>query len=161
MQPKQTKTEKKIKEKGHDKKHWAIRSKDGHKLEFFPIFEANEDGEVQCTHIQLRFTDEKGNERTMLFNYLDIYMFMYFTANEELRRNLAARHERLTNYIPYDVQIKISDDEKARGIANRRIELPVDEITMAIARNEAWKLWIKSQYKGNPKEFLYRKNKKK
>lgn len=147
---------------GTAKKYWKIRSHEGHTLEFFPVFEANEEtGDVEARHIELRFRDEKGRERTLTFNYLDIYMFMYFTANEELRQNLMARHERISNYIPYDVSIKLNDQEKSQGIANRRIELPIDELVMAIARNEAWKLWIKSNAKNDPRAFRYSQNIKK
>lgn len=146
---------------GVAKKQWRITSKEGKLLEFFPIFEAKEDGNVEATNIQFKFIDEKGREQVMTFNYLDIYMFMYFTANEELRQSLAGRHERMTNYIPYDVQIKLNDKEKAQGYANRRIELPIDELTMAIARNEAWKLWFRSKTKGDPRAFLFKQSRKK
>lgn len=143
-------------------RRWRINSLNGVSVEFYPVFEVNEENEqVECRHIQMRFIDKKGNVmQELVFNYLDIYMFIFFISNEELRQGLAARHERKTNYIPYDVQIHVSDDEKASGIARRRIELPVDELTMAIARNEAFKLWFKSQEKNKPGAFLY-KNKKK
>jgi hypothetical protein len=150
-----------LKKGGTSKKYWAIGSKEGDKLEFFPIFETNEDGEVEVRYIKLKFRDEKGRPKEMTFNYLDIYMFMYFTANEELRKNLMARHERITNYIPYDVRVELSDQEKAQGYANRRVELPIDELTMAIARNEAWKLWMKSNNKMDPRAFLYQNKKRK
>jgi len=150
----------KLNKGGVAKKQWRIKSREGELLEFFPIFEAKEDGNVEATAIQFRFKDEKGRDKTMTFNYLDIYMFMYFTANEELRQSLAGRHERMTNYIPYDVQIKLSPEEKAQGFANRRVELPIDELTMAIARNEAWKLWFRSQAKGDPRAFLFKKSHK-
>lgn len=151
----------KLKQKsGHVKKQWRIRSKEGDALEFYPIMQVNENEEVETTHIQLKFRDEKGREKVLTFNYLDIYMFMYFTANEELRQNLLARHEKQTNYIPYDVHIELSDQEKKAGQARRRVELPVEELTMAIARNEAWKLWIKSRSKADPRQFLYKKKRK-
>jgi len=146
---------------GIAKKYWAIESKEGEKLEFFPIFEANEEtGLPEASKIQLRFHDKaKGELKTFTFNYLDVYMFMYFVANEELRQGLLAKSERKTNYIPYDVRIELSQQEKSQGFANRRIELPVDELTMSIARNEAWKMWIKSQSKTDPRAFNYKKRK--
>lgn len=146
---------------GIAKKYWAIESKEGEKLEFFPIFENNEEtGTVEATKIQLRFHDKKtGDLKTLTFNYLDVYMFMYFTANEELRQGLLAKSERKTNYIPYDVRIELSPQEKSQGYANRRVELPIDELTMAIARNEAWKMWMKSQAKMNPRAFNYKRKK--
>lgn len=143
---------------GIAKKYWAIESKEGDKLEFFPIFENNEEtGNVEATKIQLRFKDLKGEQKTLTFNYLDVYMFMYFTANEELRQGLLAKSERKTNYIPYDVRIELSPQEKSQGFANRRIELPIDELTMSIARNEAWKMWMRSKAKTDPRAFAYKR----
>lgn len=143
------------------KKYWGIRSKEGKKLDFFPIFEQNEEsGEVETKFLQLKFQNEKGQEETLTFNWLDIYMFIYFACNEELRQNLAARYERKINYVPYDVTIKLSDEEKASGMAQRRVELPVDELTMAIARNEAYKLWMRSKVKHDPRAFLYQQKRK-
>lgn len=139
------------------KKYWSIGSKEGKKLEFFPIFEINQDtGDSEARYIELRFEDEKGDKKTFTFNWLDIYMFIYFTANEELRRNLAMRYERKVNYIPYDVTVQCTPEEKTTGIAKRRIELPVDELTMAIARNEAYKMLLTSRGK-SPKDFTYQK----
>lgn len=142
------------------KKHWGITSKEGKRMNFLPIFEANEEGEIETLFVKQYFTDEKGVEHDFTFNWLDIYMFVYFVANEELRQQLAARYERKVNYIPYDVTFTLDAEEKAKGMAKRRIELPVDEVTMAIARNEAWKLWIKSKTKDNPKAFFYKNNRK-
>ena len=147
---------------GIAKKYWKIKSKEGVVLEFFPIFEKNEETEeIEATNIQMQFVDDKGKKKIATFNYLDIYMFMYFTANEELRRNLSARQEKQTNYIPYDIQIKLTEQEKSQGIANRRVELPIDELTMAIARNEAWKLWFRAKTKHDPRAFLFKKSNKK
>jgi len=151
----------KLEKGGIAKKYWKIRSKEGVVLEFFPIFEVNqESGDTEATKIQMQFVDDKGKKTLATFNYLDIYMFMYFTANEELRQSLSARHEKQTNYIPYDVQLKLTDQEKSQGYANRRVELPIDELTMAIARNEAWKLWFRAKTKHDPRAFLFKNSKK-
>ena len=143
-----------------EKKHWGITSKEGVRLNFLPIFETNEEtGEVETRYLKLSFKDDKGKDTELTFNWLDIYMFVYFASNEELRQNLAARYEREVKYIPYDVTIQISPEEKAEGTAKRRVELPVDELTMAIARNEAYKMLMRSKIK-DPRAFLYNKPKK-
>ena len=41
--------------------------------------------------------------------------------------------------------------DRAQGFAKRRINLPVDELTVAIARNEAWKLMPKVKFKSTDK----------
>lgn len=134
------------------KKAWRINSlNDAGKLQFETVFEPNEEtGEIEARYLGLRFIDEKGKEKFMKFNWLDIYMFTYFTCNEELRRNLAARYERTVNYIPYDVTIQLSPEEKATGIAKRRVQLQVDELQMAIARNEAYKMLMRTK---DPRAF--------
>jgi len=148
MQNTNKKTEKEVKDKGYSKKYWGIHSKEGTKLEFLPVFEPNkETGDIEARFVEMKFTDTDGKEQKLTFNWLDIYMFMYFTCNEELRKNLAARYERQVNYIPYDVTVQCTPEEKESGIAKRRIQLPVDELTMAIARNEAHKLMMMSKTK--------------
>jgi predicted nucleic acid-binding protein len=143
-----------IKDGSYKKKYWRINSKEGLSLEFFPIFEVNEEtGEVEARWLEMKSTKD-GKEHKMTFNWLDIYMFVYFTANEELRQQLASRYERKINYVPYDVTIQLSSEEKATGVAKRRVELPVDELTMAIARNEAWKIMLRGKIK-DPKSFKY------
>lgn len=142
------------------KKRWQVRTiNDKTNVEFFPVFEAKqaEDGktvhdiasydgkDVECTRIEVTVKDKKGKDRTLIFNFLDLYMFIYFVASEELRQNLQQRYEREVNYIPYDVTFRIDKEEAQKGVAKRRIELPVDELTMAIARNEAWKVKLQSK----------------
>jgi len=145
MQPDKSKTEAEVETKGHAKKRWRISSLENSLLDFYTIFEANKDsGDIEARYLKLSFTDDKGKEKTFTFNWLDIYMFVYFTSNEELRRQLAARYERQINHIPYDVTLQLSAEEKASGIAKRRVELPVDELTMAIARNEAYKILMRN-----------------
>jgi len=140
------------------KKSWSIYSKEGIKLDFLPVFEVNKDnGEVETRYLKLNFKDTKTKkEQEFTFNWLDIYMFVYFTSNEELRQNLASRYERKVNYIPYDVTFKLTDEEKASGVIKKRIELPVDELQMAIARNEAFKMIKKGKIKNDPSSFIYK-----
>jgi len=135
------------------KKQWRINSINGEgKLEFSPVFEVSEDtGDVETRYLELTFL-ERGNLKKMVFNWLDIYMFVYFTCNEELRRNLAARYERQVNYIPYDVTMKVTKEEweSNGGMVKRRVQLPVDELQMAIARNEAFKMMMRTK---DPRAF--------
>lgn len=94
----------------------------------------------------------------MLFDWMNIYMFAYYTATEELRQQLATRYERKANFIPYDVKIPVTKADLAAGFVARRVQLPVDELTMAIAREEAWKIYTKDHSKmGDPSNFLYKK----
>lgn len=128
-------------------------------LEFFPIFEVNPDNnEVEARYLELRFFED-GKPKTMTFDWLNVYLFVYYTANEELRQNLALRYERKTNYIPYDVSFKITPEERDAGMVKRRIELPVDELAMAVARNEAY-MMLGIHAKGgklpDPKQFMYK-----
>lgn len=133
------------------KKKWNLKSLEGKVFNFYPVWGIKDipegqinvnDKDVECVQVILEYD---GKQHT--FNYLDLFMFMYFTANEELRQNLIARQERKVHEIPYDVSFNLSEDEKQAGKAKRRITLTVDELTMAVARNEALKLqaneWMK------------------
>ena len=152
--------EKKIAGKTHTKtkKAWGITSVEGTRLDFLPIFEMNaESKEIETRYLKLHFS-EGGREHEYTFNWLDIYMFVYFACNEELRQQLASRYEREIKYIPYDVTIKVTEAEKEEGLVKRRIELPVDELQMAIARNEAFKMLKKAKI--DPQTFLRRTGRK-
>lgn len=136
------------------KKQWKLKSKEGEVFEFYPIWAIKEvpegqinvnDKEVECVAIELQYGKEK---KKATFNYLDIFMFMYFTANEEVRRNLIARQERKVHEIPYDVSFTLTKEEQKRGSAKRRITLTVDELTMAVAKNEALKIQATNIMKG-------------
>lgn len=153
--------DKKIKNSKQVKKSWGIYSKEGIKLDFLPVFDVNKDnGDVETRYLKLNFKDPMTKvEREFTFNWLDVYMFIYFASNEELRQNLASRYERKVAYIPYDVTFKLTDEEKASGVIKKRIELPVDELQMAIARNEAFKMLRQNKVK-NPQSFVYRGHKR-
>lgn len=145
------------------KKYWRIDSaNDAGLLEFFPIFVINaENNEVECRNLEMKFTDKAGKEHTFLFDWLNIYMFVYYTANEELRQQLATRYERKINYIPYNITVgPLSPEEKASGIAKRRVELPVDEVTMMIAREEAWNILMANKGHWKDPQFFRYKGKK-
>lgn len=135
---------KKIKEQ----KKWSVTDLESKKkVDFYPIWqekdEQNVDGlenpaeatkETECAFIEVVAKDAEDRELKMKFNYLDLYGFIYFIGNEELRRQLALRYERQIVYMPYEVTFNLSVDEKTSGVAKRRIELPIDEVAMAMVR---------------------------
>lgn len=129
------------------RKDWQVKDLlTGNKVTFVPILEeveTNTDGlrnpeeakkEVECNYIEVTAKATDGSDIKLKFNYLDLYGFIYFIGNEDLRRQLALRYERDIVYMPYDVSFRVSDDEKTSGYAHRRIELPVDDVAMAMAR---------------------------
>lgn len=156
-------------------KRWSLKPVEGNAIfHFYPVWhvrkeaekgleemEGSTEADIECRWIDIE-VEKDGKTERVRFNYLDLYMFLYFTANEELRKNLAMRYERKVNYIPYDVTFKISPEEKEAGLAKRRIQLPVDEIAMAIARNDAFGM-LMSKSKGghlpNPNDFKYKPKK--
>lgn len=146
------------------KKQWRIKSKDGGTvLNFYPIFEVNEElKQVECRYLEMEFEFD-GKKKVMTFDWLNIYMFIYYTCNEELRMGLAQRYERKVNYIPYDVEIPLTPEDRTAPTLKRRIELPIDELTMAIARNEAMMLLRRQLAKGHkldPRDFMYKGRRK-
>ena len=151
-------------------KKWKVRTSDQTKeISFFPTFEIKQldkdethmatDKDVECRYVDIEITDESevGGKISMRMNFLDLYMFVYFIANEELRQSLQMRYERQVTEIPYEVTFKLDKEEMERGMAKRLITLGVDEIAMAIARSEA--LLLKGVItKGSVSEFMHRKN---
>ena len=128
-------------------KTWGIRTAEGKKIEFLPIFEVYENPneemkDVECKAIQLKIDDKK-----YTFNFINIFQFIYFICNEELRMSLAQRYERRVNRIPYDVTFKLSDQEIKDKMCKRRIELPLDEVSVAYAKQEGLKYFIKNKLK--------------
>ncbi len=123
------------------KDKWRIKSAEGEVFEFLPIFEVTdrpgeEAKDIECKVIQIKIKDQ-----TYSFNFINLFQFIYFVSSEEFRKGLQLRYERRINNIPYEVSFKISEEEKRNGFVKRRINLPIDELSMAIARNEAHKLW--------------------
>ena len=153
-----------------EKKKWKVRTADKTKeISFFPTFEVRKmekdeihiatAKDVECTFVDLEFTDDNNPDGKveMRMNFLDLYMFVYFIANEELRQSLQMRYERKMTQIPYEVTFKLDAEEKERGMAKRTITLGVDEIAMAMARSEAQLLKGKIT-RGSVEEFIHKKN---
>lgn len=93
--------------------------------------------EVECTMINVKMVDKKGKETIMDLGFQEIFMFIYYCCNEELRQALQLRQERKITELPYEVTFKLDKGEIEAGMAKRLIKLPVDEITMAAARANA------------------------
>ncbi len=138
-------------ETNNKKTKWSVTDLlSKNKIDFTPVWqekdEQNVDGlenpdaatkETECGFIEVVAKDVDGRDVKMKFNYLDLYGFIYFIGNEELRRQLALRYERQIVYMPYEVTFRIDEEEKKAGLAKRRIELPIDEVAMAMVRARA------------------------
>lgn len=142
------------------------------KVDFQPIWqekdEQNVDGlenpadahkEMECAFVELTAKDVDDRDIKLKFNYLDLYGFIYFIGNEELRRQLALRYERQIVYMPYEVTFKIDEVEKIAGIAKRRIELPIDEVAMAMVRARAMVLSGETQAESDEQLETWRNTK--
>ena len=119
-------------------KRWRLKSKDGKVLNFYPEFRVNAQGDVECTEVRI-----KEGENGYVLNYLDLHMFVYFIGNEEQRLKLANFQTKQIREIPYDVEFKITKQEKLDGFAKRRITLQIDELAMVVAKQEAQKINFK------------------
>jgi len=144
-------------DKQTERKHWGFHTPAGDSIHLYPVFETTrpDDGmvdvgskEVECRWVDVEIKTVDGKETKFRSNYLDLFMFVYMCANEELRQQLQMRYERQASNIPYEVTFSLSAEEKASGKAKRLITLTVDEITMAIARAQA------RQVAGAKPEFL-------
>lgn len=151
-----------------ERKQWKVRTADKtRELTLQPVFEITErapgeesnlsDKDVECRFVDLSLNDDKGNKVDMRMNFLDLYMFVYFIANEELRQQLQLRYERQATQIPYEVTFKLDAQEKQAGMAKRLITLTVDEITMAIARAGAQSLLGKGSKHRSIEEYIHAK----
>lgn len=131
-----------------EKKRWKVRTVDkSREISFFPVFEINAlpdkqislatDKEVECKFVDVELKDDSGSNISMRLGFQELFMFVYYCANEELRQQMQLRYERQVSQIPYEVTFKLTPEETEKGMAKRLIQLPVDEITMAIARSEA------------------------
>ena len=121
-------------------KKWSIKTLEGKKVDFFPVFVANEKGDAECIKVILKIDGEN-----YTFPYLEILMFCYMIGNEEQRRKLTNIQFKKVTYLPYNVSFKISEQEKKEGMARRRIELPVDNIIASYFKGEAQKAIFKKQ----------------
>lgn len=156
----------------NEQKKWKVRTADKTKeLSFLPMFETKQlsagqgynstDKDVECLFVDLQLTDDKGQNIEMRLNFLDLYMFVYFVANEELRQSLQLRYERQASQIPYEVTFSLSPEEKQSGVAKRLITLTVDEIAMAIARAQAREISGKKSPHRSIEEYMFAKRAKK
>lgn len=128
-------------------KGWSIKASDGVTIKFTPIFVVNQmqpgqthtatDKDVECTMVHVEMKDALGKDTVMDLGFQELFMFVYFICNEELRQALQLRHERKITEIPYEVTFKLDKGEIEAGMAKRLIKLPVDEITMATVRADA------------------------
>lgn len=131
-----------------ERKKWSVRTVDQSKeISLFPVFETNllpdqkvslaTDKEVECKFVDIELKDNSNQLISMRLGFQELFMFVYYVANEELRQQLQLRYERQISHIPYELTFKLDKEEIQAGMAKRLVQLPVDEITMAIARSEA------------------------
>lgn len=130
-----------------ERKHWSFHTPEGDLIHLYPLFEIItpdtgvvdvQNKEVECRWVDIEITKVGQTKPVRIHsNYLDLFMFVYMCANEELRQQLQMRYERQASQIPYEVTFALSQEEKESGKAKRLITLTVDEITMAIARSQA------------------------
>ena len=129
-------------------KKWTVRTIDKSKeISFLPTFVVKAlpdqqislatDKEVECTVVDIELKDDKGKTISMRMGFQELFMFVYYCANEELRQQLQLRYERQISHIPYELTFKLDAEEIQKGMAKRLVKLPVDEITMAMVRSEA------------------------
>jgi hypothetical protein len=128
-------------------KNWHIKASDGVDITFRPVFVVNDlkpgevkqatNKDVECKMFHIEMSAPQKESISMDVGFQELYMLIYFCANEELRQALQLRMERHITEIPYEVTFKLEKEEIKSGMAKRLIKLPVDEITMAAARSEA------------------------
>jgi hypothetical protein len=139
-----------------EKRHWSVRTAANKNIEFHPIFVVNDEAlkkevvNVNDNEVECRFVDVKIGEEVHRFNFLDLFMFIYQCANEELRQKLQLRVEREITMIPYQVDFKLSSQERQDGKVRRRIELPLDDVAMYQAQKLANKHLARLASKGAP-----------
>lgn len=93
--------------------------------------------DVECTLVKCDLETSEGKKISFDIPYQNLMMLIYFCANEEERQKMQIRIQRQITEIPYEVTFKLDKGEIEAGMAKRLIKLPVDNITMAIARSEA------------------------
>lgn len=127
-------------------KKWKVQMSDSIEATFFPVFVtqdlapgvvmSGQGKEVECklVHVQLKQGENivEGD-----IGFQELFMFVYYCANEEMRQNLQMRQQKQVSQIPYEVTFKLTEEEAREKMAKRLISLPVDEIQMAIARSGA------------------------
>lgn len=153
-----------------ESKHWDVHDFSGKKISFFPVFTVQDfkpgeiklatNKEVECKEVKIRISDEKtGKDQDFNLGFQELFMFVYYISNEELRRNLQLRQQRNISHIPYEVTFKLDSNEIKAQMAKRLIRLPVDDITMAIARSSAQLIEGKANLKETVESYFARKKK--
>lgn len=128
-------------------------------FEVIPTEDATKKQDVRCVKVGILIDVEEGKEQPpeVIMEFDQLYQFVYFCASEEIRRDLLQIVMRPVTYCPYDVTFKLTGEEMKMGVANRRVELPVDAITMALARMYGWEAFTRSKFgQGNFKEWYSR-----
>ncbi len=150
-----------------EKKNWNLRDFRGQEISFFPVFVVQDlkDGqvmlgtnqEVECKQVHIEMKNKAGDIQNYDIGFQELFMFVYYAANEEMRRNLQLQREKKISHIPYEVTFRLSQDEIGAGMAKRLIQLPVDDIIMSIARSEA-QLIAGIHTKGTIEEYFHNKS---
>lgn len=132
---------------GTETKKWKVQASDGVEVTFYPVFVTQDipDGqvmtgqtkEVECKFVHMHMQGPDGSKVEMDIGFQELFMFIYYCASEEKRQELQLRQMKHISQIPYEVTFKLDSNEIEAKMAKRLIQLPVDEITMAIARSEA------------------------
>lgn len=154
-----------------EQKHWKVHDFSGKEITFLPVFTVQDfepgkvklatNKEVECKEVKIRIYNEKTKtDQDFNLGFQELFMFVYYCANEEIRQALQLRQERKITNVPYEVTFRLSKDELSAGMAKRLISLPVDDITMAIARSNAQLLAGKATL-GSIEEWFAKKNKQK
>lgn len=130
-------------------KAWHLKASDGVEITLLPIFVVRDEiqdqevrvatnKEIECTmfHVTMK-NHNTGQEMIMDIPFQEVFMLVYFCANEEIRLALQMRQEKKISYIPYEVTFKLTESELKDKMAKRLIRLPIDELSMAIARADA------------------------
>lgn len=153
-----------------EQKHWKVHDFSGKTIDFFPVFTVQDfdaskvtvatTKEVECKEVKIRISDEKtGKDQDFNLGFQELFMFVYYCANEEIRRAMQLKQERKITEIPYELTFKLSKDEISAGMAKRLVRLPVDEITMAVARSNAQLMAGKATL-GTIEEWFHKKRQK-
>ena len=113
------KTEPKLNSSHKETKKWEIKDiAHRERFEFFPESVVTE--QTDGVDVEPRFVHVKIGEKTYTFNWLDLYMFVYFCSTDSMRQKLAIIAERKVEYIPYELSFVLSPEEKRSGTAHRR-----------------------------------------
>lgn len=128
------------------KKAWKLKSLDGKSVRMRPWFQKTDQGDVECQTINFQ-VEVEGETHEFTIAYLELMMFCMMIGNEEHRRKLLLIKEKQVRRLPYNVDIKLSKQEREVGFCKRQLEITIDEIIAAYCQHEAVKWNIKKQQK--------------